>query len=350
MDDAPTNVFMEELSTFSHSAPIISPAVPTIPSAPASYAGFALPTPTPIPGLFSLPSSSLPSASAGPFSALSASLPLQKAPLQPPLGDLNPTSAAPTNTTEKFTPVTTPAWNPVTRILKPAAVEPPLPPTTLTEADVVLGGTRAKRRQAVTKKAVALPKKVAPPSGKATAKKAVAPPLSSSSSEPSTPPPPPKPARPTPTARALTTNQPSLEESQDSLGRRSGRKRGVPMRELVPLVSRSNKENIPPWCGDLSLGMRGRQMGDKWDLLVRSYERLEADMNQAGTSLQRLPVSSLRPKELVLWLVDRNFDVEPEIKNIDTYGSTWRDWWNGIQHPLATSHGQLALARHRVFA
>ncbi|KAF9020357.1 hypothetical protein BDZ89DRAFT_1138694 [Hymenopellis radicata] len=310
------NVFSQELTA------------PSAPAPPTTL--FALPTPSPIPGLFSLPSSSPPSS----------------------------TPAASTTIPAKFTPLTTLAWNPLTRILKPAN-EPPLPPTMLTQDDTVLGGSlmgektpepelppaRAKRvRKPATKKAGAPPatKKAGAPPKKAVAKKATTPlktavALSLPSTSPPAPPPP-QPPRPTPrptaAARALGATQPSVEESQDALGRRSQRKRGAPMRELVPLISRGNKENIPPWCSALSLGMRGRAMGDDWDLLVRTYERLEADMNQTEVPPQRLPISSLRPQELVLWLVDRNFDVEPEIKNIDTYGSTWRDWWNGIQHPL----------------
>lgn len=58
------------------------------------------------------------------------------------------------------------------------------------------------------------------------------------------------------------------------------------MREPIPLVScLTNKENIPPWYGNLALGMRSRVMGDDWDHLVLTFEHLEGDMNKDGVPL-----------------------------------------------------------------
>ncbi|KAF8993333.1 hypothetical protein BDZ89DRAFT_1053799 [Hymenopellis radicata] len=210
-------------------------------------------------------------------------------------------TSTPTATSTTFTPLTAPAWNPLTRILKPAAPEEPMPSTTLTAADVALGGSLMGEKTpppelpaARSRRAKKTTKKTSEAKSAAGSKNAavVAAPTPAADTTPSSTLAPPLPVvprpvpRPTPRARVLSQVQPSIEETQDSLGRRSNRKRGAPLREPVPLSSRSNKENIPPWVSGLSLGMRSRAMGDEWDVLVRTYERLEGDMNEPGVPLQ----------------------------------------------------------------
>ncbi len=281
-------------SAFSQPSPLPAPR-PSLFSLPAE--------PAPRPSLFSLPAEPRPTPSM--FSSPPRTAPQASSASQPsPTAQAGPLAISPEAPKAKYTPLTTSAWNP--RILKPAAIEDPLPPTSLTDEDIVLGGSLMgattpppelpPSRRKNTKKGPAkkpprrAPSKKAPVVAQTSAP--APPPVVAQTSAPAPPPSEPTPVptpsestrpRPKPRARVLSDTQPSIEECQESLGRRSQRKREAPLREPVPLISRgNNKENIPPWFIELALGMRGRAMGDEWDLLVRSFEHLEGDMSREG--------------------------------------------------------------------
>ncbi|KAF8884533.1 hypothetical protein CPB85DRAFT_1258685 [Mucidula mucida] len=244
-------------------------------SAPSkfTFSAFSQPSPLPAPwpSLFSLPAEPRPTPLM--FSSPPRTTPQASSASQPsPTAQAGPLVISPEASKAKYTPLTTSAWNP--HILRPTAIEDPLPPTSLIDKDIVLGGSLMgvttpppelpPLRRKNTKKGPA--KK---PPRQAPSKKA---PVVAQTSAPAPPPSEPTPVptpseltqpRPKPRARVLSNTQPSIEE--------------------FPLIScGNNKENIPPWFIELALGMRGRAMGDEWDLLVRSFEHLEGDMSCEG--------------------------------------------------------------------